>query len=356
MDKVPLQLLLLTNSAAVAEQIGGYLEQKYFDLHYDAAHTKQGVVNALQGGREWDIVICGHDIPELSPAGVHSLLLEAGNKAPLILLVSSIAEEEAIKSIHSGIYDVVEENYLPGILLSTVRAMVSSRASSQMQKYQQRLRELSNYLEERRENERDHIATVIHDELGELLTAIKLDLRRLHKECTETHAETEKKFLLLASQLDQGINTVRKIITELGPSILDDLGLIEALEWQLNEFQKRNNIECQFINQVSGLNFNNRNLEVAVFRIFQQSLANIGEHSQASEVKVRISTSNNTLELDIHDNGIGIAEDNKLKTECYGILGMTERTISLGGKLDVSRNEDGGTCVHLVLPLRQEGS
>jgi signal transduction histidine kinase len=202
-----------------------------------------------------------------------------------------------------------------------------------------------------REAERVNIAREIHDELGGMLTAIKMDVSWLHKKYGSSNFEVEERLSLLGEHLDSAINAVRRIITDLRPSVLDDLGLVAALEWQLNEFEKRFNITTHFDNRTPAIVIEDKSHEVAVFRIFQETLTNISKHARASRLEVKLALVNKMLQLEMNDNGIGISEDNKLKKGHYGILGMNERALSIGASLEISARESGGTRVILRLPL-----
>ncbi len=351
MDKTPLKVLLLEDSEADAHRLINQIEQSGFILEYERVYTKQGMLNALGHEAQWDIIISEHSMSGFSSTDALLTLLARGIETPLIIVSDNIAEETAIETVRAGAHDFLMKDNLSRLGVSITKALQASLARAEAAAYQQRLRELSIHLEEVRETERVNIARDIHDELGGMLTAIKMDVRWLHKKCVESHCEVDAKYLLLGEHLDTAINTVRRIITELRPSVLDELGLTAALEWQLSEFEKRYNIRCCFDNQAPSLMIDDKSHEVAIFRIFQESLTNIAKHAKASSVEVRLISNNNTLQLEVNDNGIGISEENKLKKGHYGILGMNERIRSIGGRLEITAGESAGTRVILRLPL-----
>jgi signal transduction histidine kinase len=153
----------------------------------------------------------------------------------------------------------------------------------------------------------------------------------------------------MTSIIDDSVKRIRKIITELRPEMLDQLGLISALEWQAKEFKSKSGIECELMNHFGETEIN-RNISIAVYRIMQEALTNVIRHSKASKVDVRISRSNNHLELEICDNGVGI-ENKKNKMKTFGVLGMRERTIILGGDFKVEKNNPSGTKIMVNIPL-----
>lgn len=355
MERVPLQLLLLEHSQNDARHIAEQVMRSGFDLRYEQVYTQQEMLSALSSDRPWDIILCEHSLPGLTSADLLLILRQHRIEAPLIIVSDQLDEEAAIESVRAGAYDFVMKSDLSRLGVTITKALQATKTRQEAHAYQQRLREFSLHLEEVRETERTNMARKIHDELGGMLTAIKMDIRWLHKKSIEQNFNAEEKFSALAEQLDSAINTVRRIITDLRPSVLDDLGLRAALEWQLTEFEKRYNITCHFNDQAMGLKFEDKRHEVAVFRIFQESLSNIAIHAGASRVEVSVAANNNILKLEINDNGVGISEDNELKRGHYGILGMNERIRSIGGSLEISAGESGGTRVSLRLPLQQEG-
>jgi signal transduction histidine kinase len=355
MERVPLNLLLIEDSESDAQQIAEQIDYCGFSLQLEQVYTRQGMLSALDSAEPWDIIITEHTMPGLSSTDVLLVLLERGIEVPLIIVSDHIAEEIAIESVRAGAHDFVMKDNLSRLGITITNALQGAEARRDAREYQQRLRELSVHLEEVRESERVDIAREIHDELGGMLTAIKMDVRWLHKKSIEQQFEAEEKFSLLGEHLDSAINSVRRIITDLRPSVLDDLGLAAALEWQLTEFEKRYTIKSRFDNRAPDLHIEDKRFEVAVFRIFQESLTNIAKHAQADGVEVTLAANNNILNLEIKDNGVGISEENKLKKGHYGILGMNERIRSIGGSLEISAEESGGTRVSLRLPLQQEG-
>lgn len=351
MDKMPLKVLLLENSEHDALILVEKIEQSGFELEYDRVYTKQRMLNVLCQESDWDIVISEHNMPGFSSTEALLVLLERGIETPLIIVSDNIAEEVAIQSVRAGAHDFLMKDNLSRLGVAITHALQVSQARAEAKAYQQRLRELSIHLEEVRETERVNIAREVHDELGGMLTAIKMDVRWLQKKCNDSNCEAEDKFTLLGNNIDSAINTVRRIITDLRPSVLDDLGLVAALEWQLNEFEERTTIRCHFDNLAPAVHIADKSHEVAIFRIFQESLTNIARHAKASKVEVSLVFENNNLLLEISDNGIGISEENKLKRGHYGILGMNERILSIGGSLEVTAAETAGTRVILRLPF-----
>ena len=216
------------------------------------------------------------------------------------------------------------------------------------------IRNLSIHLESIREDERTGIARELHDELGQSLTALKLDLLWMKKRMSADQKDLIQKTNSMLEIIHDTIGTVRKISSELRPGILDDLGLYAAIEWQANEIKKRSGINYV----VNCNNHTIHNLEnilvenqytIQVFRIFQEAMTNIVRHSSATKVEVTLQDKDGEFEMSISDNGIGIVPDKLQNSSSFGLLGMRERAYSCGGELNITKNNNGGTTVKLTI-------
>jgi len=222
------------------------------------------------------------------------------------------------------------------------------QAELELKQKSEKLSQLIMQLQNIREEENTKVAREIHDELGQALTAIKISLTSLSKNYSNDQDIVEHLFLV-CSTIDETIKTMRKISTRLRPRLLDELGLISAMEWQLREFRTRTGIRC--ILTSSDENFNlNPIISTALFRIFQEALTNIARHSKATNVKINIFQDNvGTITMDIVDNGVGIAK--KEGNEGLGLLGMKERAHILGGEIEILSSEQTGTQVIVNVPI-----
>lgn len=212
----------------------------------------------------------------------------------------------------------------------------------------EQLRALTARIEAIREDERTVIARDIHDQLGQALTALKLDLGWLSRRISD--AELHGKLGEMARATDEIIRTVRRISADLRPSILDDIGLQAAIEWQAEEFEQRSGIHCRVRAEIGDLRLE-RELATTVFRIFQESLTNVARHADAREVDVTLVLDHGQIRLEIVDDGVGIPEVGP-RNSTLGILGMGERARRLGGSCTVKRRTPHGTVVTLVMPLQ----
>ena len=151
--------------------------------------------------------------------------------------------------------------------------------------------------------------------------------------------------------IDKTMRTVRKIATELRPGILDDLGILAALEWQLKDFQKHTGIRCEWISSLENINLDEQET-TALFRIVQETLTNVVRHAEATEVRVQLRKEANTYVLNVEDNGKGITKNNIDDKRSLGLLGMRERTLALGGRIDVEGHTGRGTKVTVEIPFK----
>jgi PAS domain S-box-containing protein len=218
----------------------------------------------------------------------------------------------------------------------------------------EKLRKLSAHLQSARESERAAVAREIHDELGATLTAAKMDLHWFGKTLNDDLPRADK--LAEAVKLvDSAIQTVKRIATELRPSILDHLGLWPALQWQLQEFELNFGIACRIDPAPAGVILES-DAQTAVFRIFQEALTNIARHARATRVHVAVRPDGNGILVRISDNGIGLPPGKIVEPEACGIQGMRERARSFGGEVTFARTEGGGTSVLVKFPVRFRAS
>ena len=231
------------------------------------------------------------------------------------------------------------------------------RAEEEVQQSRELLRALSAHLQSIREEERTMIAREIHDELGQALTGLKMDLSSLQKSLRKTGeldlSRLTEKTTTMGQLIDSTIQTVRKIATDLRPGILDDLGLVAAIEWQSQDFQKRTGIKCNFTPDMDDLDLNAER-STTLFRILQETLTNVARHSEATEVIVTLDRDDNDLALEIRDNGKGISQTEISGCRSLGLLGMRERAQRLGGDLKISGAPGEGTIVTARIPLTSE--
>ncbi|MBI4389568.1 MAG: GAF domain-containing protein [Nitrospinae bacterium] len=229
------------------------------------------------------------------------------------------------------------------------RVIERKRAGDEREYSREQLRRLYHRLELVREEERTRIAREVHDELGQVLTTIKLELSLLDKKIdSEANNGLRERTGLMLSLVDTTIQTIKKISSDLRPPILDVLGLSEAIEWQGQEFQKRTGINFEFASFPGEINLD-PGRATTLFRIFQETLTNVARHAMASELYVSLTDQDDIVILEIRDNGIGITPSQISDPRSLGILGMRERALVWGGQVDIVGEEDRGTAVTIKI-------
>lgn len=199
------------------------------------------------------------------------------------------------------------------------------------------------------EEELTSFSREIHDELGQQLMGIKMDLIWISSKIKDPDALTKERIAGAVSLVDETVETIRRINTGLRPPIIDDLGLIAALEWQANEFTNHTDIPCFFISEMAEQQYS-KLFSLNVYRIFQEVLTNIGKHSNATEVRSKIKYLGGNMILSIKDNGCGFDPDMK-KKRSFGLLGMNERAALINGEIKIESMPEMGTTVELTVPI-----
>jgi PAS domain S-box-containing protein len=223
-------------------------------------------------------------------------------------------------------------------------------AELELKKSHEQLRLLTKHIETVRENERKLIAIELHDELGQALTALSLDLSWLKKKISEDNVEAHAKLYSMHEYIDKTVELVSTITSQLRPTILDHFGLVPAIEWQAEEFEKRSGIKYIINNNLSEIKLK-ENQQIVIFRIFQELLNNIIRHSKATIVKIHLDMSGNNLIMRVNDNGIGINNEDINNPESFGILGIKERINSIDGAVLFVNKKNGGTNVTVIAPV-----
>jgi PAS domain S-box-containing protein len=220
------------------------------------------------------------------------------------------------------------------------------------------LKQFASHLQNVREEEKIQLAREIHDELGQILIAIKIDLGMMKQKVLKSIKTVDAENILtnfdnLFGLVDNTLNTTRRIMTDLRPEVLFLVGFVEAVKLYINNFKERYQIICIFDNSVSGLKLSSQQ-SVALYRIVQESLTNIVKHSKATKVKISIALRENKLGLEITDNGTGFKTSQKSKANSFGLLGMKERVYLLEGVLQISSQQGEGTTVKVEIPYQTQ--
>lgn len=228
-------------------------------------------------------------------------------------------------------------------------------AEEKIKETNERLHALAAHLQTIREEERTMISREIHDQLGQELTALKMDIAFLSKKIEKAKIEPDwdeinNGLKSMTEITDQTINSIRRIARDLRPDILDKLGLRDAIEWQTEDFTNRTGIDC--IVSISSGEFSfSREMDTTIFRIVQESLTNVARHSGATRSKIGLTINGKNLYLTIEDNGRGITEEEIENSKSLGLVGIKERAYSVNGKLTITGQKDIGTKLNILIPL-----
>lgn len=222
-------------------------------------------------------------------------------------------------------------------------------AEKELRESRRQLRELASYLETAREKERTRIAREIHDELGQALTALKMELHWCIKNLPRGDTPLAERAGRLLGLVDDNVRLVQRISSELRPGLLDTLGLSAAIEWQTGQFLERTGIACVFVSEPEDIVLD-QTLSTALFRIFQETCTNVARHARATRVKILLRDTPREVELRVEDNGRGITDEELANPKSFGLLGIRERALSLGGSVEILGREGKGTSVRVKIP------
>ena len=351
------RILLLEDSVTDAELIRYALRQGGLLFGLDRVHNRSAFTLQLEKAPP-DLILSDFSLPGFDGYTALALAREKCPDVPFIFVTGTMGEEVAIETLKKGATDYVLKHRLARLVPSIHRALREAkerahrkRAEEQLRQSHEQLRALSVYLQYVREEERIRIAREVHDELGQSMTGLKLQLtwlaNHLPPKLKPLHAKTRS----MAEDIDETIHAVRRIATELRPGLLDTAGLLAAIEWQANEFERQTGIRCRVKAAVRETLWD-QDLNTAFFRIFQETLTNIIRHANASAVEVRLLDTAGHFVLEVKDNGRGISEEEIHNTKSIGLVGMRERAALLGGEVRWRGEPGKGTTVSVRIPHR----
>ena len=272
--------------------------------------------------------------------------MPAANWQPVILgvRIGRIGMRDEVNHL-AGVFDEMAQTL-------QIRIEREEQAKASLKRSREQLRRLSVYQNDVREQDRIRIAREIHDQLGQSLTILKMDLAWMRKHLPTIDHVVDEKMAAMSRLIGEAMENLHTVIAELRPGILDDFGLAAAIEWQLDTLCSRTGIDCRFDNEGYEPELT-RDKATALFRIFQELLTNIIRHAGATEVVVRLREKDGELRLQVADNGRGITEDEIHSPYAFGLLGIRERLYPLGGQVVFKGRPGQGTRVGIHLPLEK---
>lgn len=337
-----------------------FLKNAGFEVSYEVVVDEEGVRQALLGG-PWDVIVCDHNLPGFSSFRALEVLRESRREIPLLVVSGMIDDRMAVDSIDAGAFDyVMKDNMirLPSAIRNAITAYDLLRkqklASQEIEASRRLLRRLAAHLQNAREQERERFARDLHDDLGSNMAALKIDLKWLIKRIGEQESVVDEKLDAMTRLVDNAISSVRQVITEMRPSMIDDLGLMATIEWQLEEFGKRNGIVVEIDRNCDDIGFDSKELSISIFRIFQEALNNIAKHAAAGTVIVRVADHGDRFVLEVEDDGCGFDLTHHNSIDSFGIISMNERALVMDGKIDIDSKPGNGTRITLTVPITEE--
>jgi len=285
-----------------------------------------------------------------------------------IMFLTAVSEDVSsmFRGYQAGAVDYMIKPLIPEVLKSKIAVFVELHnknatlageiaerklVEERLRESQENLRALATHLQSVREEEQTRIAREIHDELGQALTGLKMDLTWLASRLPAGQKPLINKTTSMFQLMDNTIQAVRRIASGLRPEVLDEVGVAAAIAWQAREFQKRTGIRCKAALPTDDLALGAEK-STAVFRIFQEVLTNVARHANATRVDILMQLDAETLVLQVQDNGNGISETDIHSPKSLGLLGMRERVLPFGGTIEVTGRSGAGTKVVVSVPVR----
>jgi signal transduction histidine kinase len=320
----------------------------------DELITAQSGEEALKQALKHDFAVILLDVRMPGIDGFETAQMIRGRErsrlTPIIFLTAAADEMASMfRGYEVGAVDYLMKPVVPEVLTSKVAVFVElHRKSERLRESEDKLRRLAAHLITVREEERAHIAREIHDELGQVLTGLKMEVTQLAKQLKEkAHIDRTDSMCAL---IDSTVQTVRKIATGLRPEMLDDMGLVAAVGWQAKEFQKRTGIRCR-AKLPPETERPPVDLATTVFRIFQEILTNVARHARATRVDIDRDISAERVALIVVDNGVGIPDADLAGRKSLGLRGMQERALLFGGEVNLTGTPGHGTRVAVTIPV-----
>lgn len=351
-----LRILLLEDNTPHAELVEHFLNEAGLKFQLTRVEVREDFIAELEQ-RLPDMILSDYALPSFDGYAALAIAKEKAPNIPFIFVTGTMGEEVAIETLKNGATDYVLKTRLARLGPAVNRALRESAdrrerdlAEDKLRRSLDQLRALTKYLQYVREEERTRIAREVHDELGQALTGLKLDMSLLSNQLPKNTKGLQEKTKTMIAHIDTTIQTVRRIATELRPGILDSLGLVAALEWQANEFQMRTSIPCTVTSTVNDTEWA-PDFQTVFFRIFQETLTNVIRHAKASRVDVELAEEDAHLVMKVRDNGRGISAEELASTRSLGLVGMRERAILIGGEVTLQGAPGKGTTVTLRVPV-----
>jgi len=348
-----LQVLHLEDSDLDHELAMAHLQRAGLQVQARRIESRAEFAAELQG--DWDLILSDYNLPGFSGLQALDMLRASGRLWPFILVSGEIGEDTAVEAVRNGASDYLLKNNLSRLAPAMEHAIEAAEArrarlvaDEELQQSRQRLAELAQHLQTSVELERSAIAREIHDDVGGSLTALNFDLAWIAR-----HAGNEAVRMRAQAALEtvtHAIESSQRIMHNLRPAILEQ-GLVAALHWMASRYEKRTGIECVFHTSHDSLQLP-AGVPLVAYRTAQEALTNVSKHARAARVRVDLLLAPDMLSLEISDNGHGLSSRDLAKAQSFGIRGLHERAVTVGGWIDLSSSAQGTTLI-LSIPMTQ---
>lgn len=352
----PIRLLVVEDEDADFTLLLRALRKQGFEP--DARRVEDGAaLRAALGAQPWDAVVSDHHLPAFSSGEALRIVRDSGHDLPFLIVSGTIGEDAAVAAMHAGADDYLVKGRLARLGPALRGAMAAARARREraaaqraLAESERRLRALTDHLHQAVEAERAAIARDVHDDVGGMLAALRFDLAWLERHGDAASGARARRGL---ETLNQAVFAVQRLLRDLRPPALD-AGIVAALEALVSQVSHRTGIDTRL-----GCNRESIDLvepiAIAVYRVAQESLTNVAKHARASRARVDLMVSDDTLSLEVTDDGVGIRSDDIAKPGSFGLRGLAERARHAGGWLEVGVGEAHGS-VMLTIPLTPQAA
>jgi signal transduction histidine kinase len=346
-----LRVLHLEDSDLDHELALAHLQRAGLQVQAKRIESRPEFAAELQG--DWDLILSDYNLPGFSGLQALDMLRASGRLWPFILVSGEIGEDTAVEAMRNGASDYLLKNNLSRLAPAMENAIEAAEArrardaaDEELQASRQRLAELAQHLQTSVELERSAIAREIHDDVGGSLTALNFDLAWIARHADSAPVRARAQSAL--ETVTHAIEASQRIMHNLRPAILEQ-GLVAALQWMASRYEKRTGIECEFHTSRDSLQLP-AGVPLVAYRTAQEALTNVSKHAQATRVRLDLLLAPDMLSLEISDNGHGLSNRDLAKAHSFGIRGLHERAVTIGGWVDLSSSKKGTTLI-LSIPV-----
>jgi signal transduction histidine kinase len=347
-----LRILHVEDSEIDHELIAAHLLRGGLKIQIRRVDTEEEFRRTLKF--DWDIILSDYNLPDFSGLAALDIVKASGSILPFILISGEIGEDTAVAAMRKGASDYLLKNNLTRLVPALLNAVethealrAKQRADLELNRSQERVRELAQHLQTRIENERADIAREIHDDVGGSLTAVKFDIAWIERHAQDIAVKEHAQQAL--ETINHAIEASQRVMHNLRPAILEQ-GLVAALQWMTQRFEKRTGIPTVFTRSHEQLQLP-PGVPLVAYRAAQEALTNISKHARATKVQVDLTVAARVLSLEVSDNGRGLSQTDLAKQRSFGIRGLNERAATVGGWIDLSSSPTTGTSLILSVPL-----